>query len=515
MGLGSVWRRGRNGSTAGDGEWAAAEYDLWQWFPEELAWRLFVLPVDGFFVLSSREGVRFGYFQRTGDRLRGELEAATGFREQFEVRWPARFEEFERLAERVAAALRAEFGLRLPIEAAAAAWVDGDEQIDCGPLGYAFPPETLRTLSPADALRMVQLGRESLAADKDVAASDQELRLIAGEDYLEQHGIDILTRPGPGRPVRERTVDFIGMDGPDCLAVLDVFLDLDGENKLPRRIRREFNGHTLEQGNPDYTLAMIHHDPDMRAILQRHPELAEALSQGRIRVDYALMIVDSGKRMRFHDFTATPEPDRPAAAPQQVPELRPESGSAAAPSLPFDPYPLLQPVDWPHRNLIPNWPSASGNAPIIVLTADTGDGYAMQSYDPAAPGNDFLLPAAIARLSSLQRYPWETDELYGLPVANCSGHDFAAEKVLDPRAMQDAHHLLDSPRLWVSTPRRTCLTAVPYELDERQLMVFQRLVTLTYEDDSYGNAPITPGAYLVENGRIIDFVEDVNLLGVG
>ncbi|MBL1074494.1 hypothetical protein JK358_08800 [Nocardia sp. 2] len=526
MGLGSLWRRGLTGSAeAADERWLAVESTAWQVFSEELALQLFMLPVEGCVCLSlrDREVVRF---ERGGAALTWVLDpdrADQGAVRRQRLPWPARYQEYLRVGDYVARELRSRFEVWLPAQFIARAWIDDTgEVLSTGGLGHDADAAAIRAAGPEEIADAVEMSRLGLDARRQGAEAEHQLRMICGNNLFQHRGLEILTGSDMTWPVRDRTVDFIGLEGPDTLLVVDVFPNLDDLEEIPL-VRREVDGGLVEQGDPAYIWSMIHADPDFRAVLEQRPHLAEALAQGRMRVDYTLIVMDSDKSLRYYEFEPVFGPPEttaavdisyePSAAAPQSPQPPAGDAEPIELQLPFDPYPLLQPADWPHRHLIPHWPSASGNAPLIVLTADMGDGYAMQSYDPDAPGNDFLLPAAIARLSGLQRYPWETDELYGLPTVNCSGHDFSAEKVLDPRAMQGAHDALDSTRLWVSTPRRTCLLAVPYELDERQLMVFQRLVTLTYEDDSYGNAPITLGVFLLENGRIIDFVEDVNLLG--
>lgn len=78
--------------------------------------------------------------------------------------------------------------------------------------------------------------------------------------------------------------------------------------------------------------------------------------------------------------------------------------------------------------------------------------------------------------------------------------------------MRTAHRFLKSTRLWVSIPRRTCLMAAPENLNPAQTLAFCTLVQRTFEDDSSGHAPITRGIYLVEDGHIVDFVENPDFL---
>ncbi|MFF2555536.1 hypothetical protein ACFVUS_31330 [Nocardia sp. NPDC058058] len=145
--------------------------------------------------------------------------------------------------------------------------------------------------------------------------------------------------------------------------------------------------------------------------------------------------------------------------------------------------------------------------PIIVLAVNTDSGYQVEGFGDDVD-SDALLAEAMANLADLE-YDWDVSELHGLPIATSSGEDFSAEKVLDPQHMLRAHRALGTDKLLVALPRRTCLMAVPFDLDPQQAMLFQRLVRTTYEDDSYGHAPITSGAYIVENGRARNFLADL------
>ena len=92
--------------------------------------------------------------------------------------------------------------------------------------------------------------------------------------------------------------------------------------------------------------------------------------------------------------------------------------------------------------------------------------------------------------------------MHGLRFAASSGHDFSAEKVLDPAAMRRAHDLLESEKILVTAPRRTCLLATRSGLPDEQMDLFIRLTLHTYEDDSYGHAPISPALFVLEDGAI-------------
>ncbi|WP_330180254.1 hypothetical protein OHB26_28060 [Nocardia sp. NBC_01503] len=488
--------------------------DLWESYADVLTWRLFTLPLGGRIMLSPGQG-RTARFTRDGGGLEWALFApGQDNLPSRRLPWPARFSEYESFATMAVRGFRELFGVTLPFELTAQAWVeDAGERLETRGIGFAEFGDDMSDLDADAAFEMIEIGREIGASDREVRTHDHGLAMVYGTRMLEQQQVEILIGGAEQWPVRDHTVHFIGVSGDDRLVVMDVFVNLEGLEGIPAA-STEVDGRMVDRGTPAYARAMIDADPDFRRVLAQRPALAQGLAEHRVQIDYSILEIDSRQRALQHRFDGAP----PVVVDLEYSDgaVDDANGPATDPidvRLPFDPFPLLQPADWPYRNRIPHWPSASGNAPIIVLTGDTGAGYAIQSYDQSAPESEFMLPAAIARLTGLHRYDWEIDELYGLAVATCSGHDFSAEKVLDPHAMLDAHNALRTARLWVATPRRTCLTAVPYDLDDRQALVFQHLVRLTYDDDSYGNAPITRGVYLVEHGRITTFVDDVDLIG--
>ena len=83
-----------------------------------------------------------------------------------------------------------------------------------------------------------------------------------------------------------------------------------------------------------------------------------------------------------------------------------------------------------------------------------------------------------------------------------SGKDFSSEKILCKSHMMKAHELLGAKELLVSIPRRTCMVVISREADEKLLYQFTFLHKHTWEDDSYGNAPIWNVLFTVVDGKI-------------
>ncbi len=165
-------------------------------------------------------------------------------------------------------------------------------------------------------------------------------------------------------------------------------------------------------------------------------------------------------------------------------------------------FPILKPHDWPHRHLVAhrligdNIPSA----PVVAFGFDAGQQY---QFVPASKAGDpeSLFAEALGNLATLN-YDWELGESNGLPFATSSGKEFSAERVLDSKAMQECQRLLKAERILVAAPRRTCLMATRDGLTDEAMALFVQLVFYTYNDDSYGHAPISPAIFVLQDGVI-------------
>lgn len=167
-----------------------------------------------------------------------------------------------------------------------------------------------------------------------------------------------------------------------------------------------------------------------------------------------------------------------------------------------DVYPILKPHDWPHRALVAHRliTDKGPGVPIVAFGYNEAGQYRFVNADKC-PDVEAMYAEALANLAKLD-YPWELGDAHGLRFAASSGHDFSAEKVFDPVAMRRAHELLEADRIFVAAPRRTCLMATRNEMPEELADLFVRLVLHTYNDASYGNAPIAPALFVLEDGTI-------------
>ena len=87
-----------------------------------------------------------------------------------------------------------------------------------------------------------------------------------------------------------------------------------------------------------------------------------------------------------------------------------------------------------------------------------------------------------------------------------NGNDFSSEIILSKAHMLKAHAMLDAEELLVSIPRRTCMTIISRDVDEETMNKFAYLHNFTWEDDSFGNAPITNSLFIVKEGTIVGHI---------
>ncbi|MFR9754087.1 TY-Chap domain-containing protein [Nocardia sp. 004] len=528
MGLRKFWRRGesdaaRAGLEVDRTDIGAAEDAVWDWFAAGLAWTLFTLPEESILTLADGDDTSsFAQFRKDCG-LRAEVGTASyggGSMPEHELvlaergwalpdednnnwyqdlDWPARYTDYEQLAESVALALRNVSGVWLPLGLQSETWNDGsDQEPDISEIAaYGLTAERLRTMEPATLYEFAEAGQRKLGQAKLMGLANHQVKTIVANSFLDSEGWELLVGGGDLWPVRDRTVDFIALAGPDRLVAIDVVIDVESFDDIEFD-NRVIAGKRVERGTTIFVDAMVRADPDLTGALAARGELA-AFHEGRFRLDYKLLAMDSDHNVSSFDIITEAAENPQSTASQPAPPALEEVDDRR--------YPLLKPADWAHRGLVRHRITGPGAAPIAVLAADRDGQYTIDTEYPETIEFQALWASAIANLEALN-YDWEIAEVATIPFANCSGRDFSAEKILDPNAMRVVHHFLKAPRLWVSVPRRTCLMAVPTTLNPTQTMAFGFLVQRTFEDDSYGHAPITRGVYVVEDGHIVDFVED-------
>lgn len=170
-------------------------------------------------------------------------------------------------------------------------------------------------------------------------------------------------------------------------------------------------------------------------------------------------------------------------------------------------YPILKPGDWVgiragavKSNLI----GTDEDLKVVVgFGYDTPDNFVflthqhLEKLDP-----DEVLQEAFKNLEEFETEFTAVEKLEN-KVLISSGLDFCSERILSPKHMLKAHNMLGADEILVSIPRRTCMMVVARHADTQLLGTFINLHVGTWEDDSYGNAPIANLLFVLKEGQIV------------
>lgn len=171
-------------------------------------------------------------------------------------------------------------------------------------------------------------------------------------------------------------------------------------------------------------------------------------------------------------------------------------------------YPILKPGNWEgiragvlHQVLIgsPEAPELvlafgySTDKEFVFLTEEEVKGQDVNQLINNAHDNLFQLPSQFEEVKI---------EQFGGVVLTASGSDFASEKILAKDHLVEAQNLLKAKEILVSIPRRTTMMIVDKNAKKEVLDLFMNLHDHTWNDDSYGNAPIFNAIFVVVDGNI-------------
>jgi hypothetical protein len=169
-------------------------------------------------------------------------------------------------------------------------------------------------------------------------------------------------------------------------------------------------------------------------------------------------------------------------------------------------YPILKPGDWIGIQ-------AGAIRQTMLGTPENPELVIAFGYD--APANfiflthaDFKAGGAEEKVNqafaNLENYGQEFEVSTALDgkVLLASGQDFSSEKILCKSHMLKAHELLKANELMVSIPRRRCMMITSKDAEDSLVNTFIGLHKNAWEDDSYGNAPIYNGLFIVIDGQI-------------
>ena len=169
-------------------------------------------------------------------------------------------------------------------------------------------------------------------------------------------------------------------------------------------------------------------------------------------------------------------------------------------------YPILKPGDWVGLRAGCVRQTLFGNpeAPKLVVGFgyDAPDNFIFLTHDDLETKDPNAILAEA--YENLENYPseFETTETPNGQILTASGKDFSAEKILCASHMLKAHELLKTNELLVSIPRRRCMMVISKQAGQELQDTFHHLHNVTWNDDSYGNAPILNALYVVVNGQI-------------
>ncbi len=171
-------------------------------------------------------------------------------------------------------------------------------------------------------------------------------------------------------------------------------------------------------------------------------------------------------------------------------------------------YPLLKVLPLEHREIVFHKPlleTASKDEPVICFAEDLPDGYRLLNTDE---GNDWQIRSEAMRNLSRVRLQWKTFNINdSLSMLTASGNAYSSEKLLDRPFLEEAQEQLDAEEILVAIPRRTVIYATRADNQEK-LENFKKVVEITYEDNNYGNAPISPNLFVVRQGEIVRIINN-------
>ncbi|MGJ8732769.1 hypothetical protein [Cellulophaga fucicola] len=175
-------------------------------------------------------------------------------------------------------------------------------------------------------------------------------------------------------------------------------------------------------------------------------------------------------------------------------------------------YPILKPANWVgikagalKSNLIGS--DEDGDLKVVVgYGYDTPDNFIfLTKRDLEKKDGQEILKEAFANLENYETEFEFCEALENKSLAS-SGTDFASERILSVNHMLKAHKMLEAEELLVSIPRRTCMMVISKDADKKLINAFLYLHKHTWEDDSFGNAPIANMLFVVKEGSIVGHV---------
>jgi hypothetical protein len=165
-------------------------------------------------------------------------------------------------------------------------------------------------------------------------------------------------------------------------------------------------------------------------------------------------------------------------------------------------YPILKDYNWVAKPFAAHINFKGIDKPPVPLVAfgyNTTDNFIFVTKDKLAEKPlDQLEAEAMENIRNYEA-KWEMVQDFMLTA---SGEDFSAEKILCEDFIREAGRLLNTEKILVAIPRRTCISAISANASQEDLQKFFYLAKVTLQDDSYGNAFITNLVFEFTNAEL-------------
>ena len=170
-------------------------------------------------------------------------------------------------------------------------------------------------------------------------------------------------------------------------------------------------------------------------------------------------------------------------------------------------YPILKPGDWVglEHGALHNIILGDEASPELVIAYgyDTPEEFVfLTSQDLGEAEPQEIFDQASHNLECLEMNFFSPEEL-GNNILFNNESSFSSEAILSQQQMNKAHTLLGSSELLVSIPRRGCMMVTSRDSDISVLESFTYFHNDAWNDDSFGNAPITNLFFVVQDGQIV------------
>ena len=170
-------------------------------------------------------------------------------------------------------------------------------------------------------------------------------------------------------------------------------------------------------------------------------------------------------------------------------------------------YPIIKSGDWggiKYGAVYTTLVGSEDNPKVVIgFGYDTPDNFIFLNYGNSEKIDiGAAVDQAFTNIDALD-VTFTPSKLFDNKLLTASGLPFSSEAILSKKNMLKAHKMLNAKQLLVSIARRTGLMVISKDVSDELLNKFIYLHNDAWNDDSYGNAPITNKLFVVEGGEII------------